>query len=75
MWYNQPSITPFKLFNKMQNQSHDPTSDSELILMTLADDMAQAATVFQGQGYETFIKARDTFKECLHEIIVGRPNT
>lgn len=37
--------------------------------MSLADDMAQAATVFQGQGYETFIKARETFKVSLHEII------
>lgn len=42
---------------------------SEQQLLELADSMAAAATVFSGHGYDTFIRAREEFKQVLHETI------
>jgi hypothetical protein len=39
-------------------------------LLDLADDMAEAATDFKGQGYRLFIAARQRFKECLDSLSI-----
>jgi hypothetical protein len=39
-------------------------------LLNLADDMAEAATDFKGQGYRLFIAARQRFKECLDSLSI-----
>jgi hypothetical protein len=41
-------------------------------LLELADDMAAAATNFRGQGYEQFLKARETFKDRLYELQISK---
>ena len=41
---------------------------SEKTLMSLADDMAAAATSFNSHGYEVFINSREAFKRALHEV-------
>lgn len=40
-------------------------------LMNLADDMAEAATQFNGQGYDAFLSAREMFKASLDAIILS----
>ena len=35
------------------------------ILVCLADEMAESATTFRGQGYSVFLKSRDKFVEAL----------
>jgi hypothetical protein len=47
----------------------DITENAELYLLSMADNMAAAASAFNAHGYDTFIQARDEFKEKLHEII------
>lgn len=42
---------------------------NEKTLLELADSMAAAASSFNAHGYDTFIQARDTFKEFLHTVI------
>jgi hypothetical protein len=37
-------------------------------LLDLADDMAEAATDFKGQGYRLFLAARERFKEYLNNL-------
>lgn len=44
---------------------------SEQTLMTLADDMAAAATSFNSHGYEVFINSREAFKRALHEVYLN----
>ena len=44
---------------------------SEQTLMTMADDMAMAATSFNGHGYEVFINSREAFKQALHELCLN----
>ena len=41
----------------------------EQLLLALADSMASAATTFSGQGYQSFLQARDEFKETLHNTL------
>jgi hypothetical protein len=38
-------------------------------LCDLADSMAQAATTFNGQGYWTFLQARQEFQQALEQIL------
>ncbi len=40
--------------------------------MDLADDLAAAATVFEGQGYTVFIRARELLKEELNRLITSK---
>ena len=40
--------------------------------MSLADDMAQAATTFAGQGYQQFLSAREAFKDAVHYLYERR---
>lgn len=42
---------------------------NEDILMSMADDMAAAATSFNAHGYEVFIRSRELFKETLHDFV------
>jgi hypothetical protein len=44
-------------------------NDDELTLMYLADSMASAATSFSAHGYDSFIQAREQFKDTLHKIL------
>lgn len=44
---------------------------NENVLMSLADDMAAAATTFNSHGYEVFINSRESFKSALHELCKG----
>lgn len=37
-------------------------------ILTMADDMAAAATTFNSHGYEVFIQSREAFKAKLKEI-------
>lgn len=37
-------------------------------IMDLADDMAEAATQFNGQGYDAFLSAREMFKVSLDKL-------
>jgi hypothetical protein len=48
----------------------DQKDDDELTLMYLADSMASAATSFSAHGYDTFIQAREQFKDTLHKILL-----
>ena len=41
---------------------------NEEVLMSLADDMASAATTFNSHGYGIFINARESFKEALQKL-------
>jgi hypothetical protein len=43
--------------------------EDELTLMYLADSMASAATSFSAHGYDSFIQAREQFKDTLHKIL------
>ena len=45
--------------------------ESENMLMNLADDMAAAATSFNGHGYQVFISSREQFRQTLHEILLN----
>lgn len=38
-------------------------------LLTSADNLAEAATSFAGQGYKMFIEARQSFIDLLHKFI------
>ena len=53
-------------------ENKDQTRPSEQSVMALVDSMAQAATVFAGQGYEQFLQARDAVKETLHNLCERR---
>jgi hypothetical protein len=48
----------------------DQKDDDELTLMYLADSMASAATSFSAHGYDSFIQAREQFKDTLHKILL-----
>lgn len=37
-------------------------------LLNLADEMAEAATEFKGQGYRLFLETREKLKEALDRI-------
>lgn len=37
-------------------------------LLDLADEMAEAATEFKGQGYRLFLNARERLKEALDKL-------
>ena len=41
----------------------------ETTMLSLADDMAAAASSFNAHGYEIFIKSRDTFKDALRQFV------
>jgi hypothetical protein len=45
-------------------------AEDEIVLMSLADDMASAATTFNAHGYEIFLRARETFQQTLHKALV-----
>lgn len=45
---------------------------NEQTLMSLADDMAAAATSFNSHGYEVFINSREAFKRALHEVYLNK---
>ena len=47
---------------------------SEEAVMALADDLAQAATTFAGQGYQQFLNAREAVKAAIN-ILYERRNT
>ncbi len=47
------------------------TEDSVVVLMNLADEMAAAATTFNGQGYASFLSARETFKDTLQKTLTN----
>lgn len=49
-------------------------NNDETTLMYLADNMASAATSFNAHGYDTFIQARETFKDTLHKILTDTKN-
>lgn len=51
------------------NQYDHSTNMNEDILMSMADDMAAAATSFNSHGYEVFILSRELFKETLHDFV------
>lgn len=38
-------------------------------LLDLADEMAEAATEFKGQGYRLFLNARERLKEALDKLL------
>ena len=46
------------------------TQQAELEILESADTIAAAATNFSGFGDDVFIKARDTFREVVHEWVV-----
>jgi hypothetical protein len=50
----------YDLSQKMQ-------SDNEA-LIELADEMAERATTFGGQGYKAFLESRERFTSALHRI-------
>lgn len=39
-----------------------------VLLVTLADEMAERATMFEGQGYKSFLDARENFVTTLHKL-------
>lgn len=41
---------------------------NESTLMSMADEMASAATTFHNNGYENFLLAREQFKQALHDF-------
>ncbi len=45
-------------------------AEDEIALMSLADDMASAATTFNAHGYEIFLRAREAFQQTLHKTLV-----
>jgi hypothetical protein len=45
-------------------------TEDEIALMSLADDMASAATTFNAHGYEIFLRAREAFQQTLHKALV-----
>lgn len=54
----------------MQNNNNQYDQNlSEDVLMSMADDMAAAATTFNSHGYEVFIRSRELFKETLHDFV------
>lgn len=44
---------------------------NEQTLLSLADNMAAAATTFNSHGYEVFINSREAFKRALHEVYLN----
>lgn len=44
-------------------------TETEALLLSLADNMASAATTFNAHGYDSFIQARENFKDTLHKIL------
>ncbi len=48
--------------------------EAENYILSLADDMAQAATNFKGQGYTSFLTAREALKSEIHNIINRKPD-
>lgn len=52
-----------------QNYYHEV---DEGVLMSLADNMAAAATTFNSHGYEVFINSRESFRTALREMIESK---
>lgn len=53
-----------------QSFQHIQTLDeTEQYLISLADNMASAATTFNSHGYEVFLQARSQFIQQLHEVL------
>lgn len=48
--------------------------ETEQYLLSLADNMASAATTFNSHGYEIFLQSRSQFIEQLHFILQGLCN-
>lgn len=46
---------------------------SEEEMISLADNMASAATTFNSHGYDTFISARQIFLDALHKLMNFKP--
>lgn len=44
----------------------------EGVLMSLADNMAAAATTFNSHGYEVFINSRESFRAALKEMLESK---
>lgn len=53
----------------MQQQSYSSNKVTETELLSLADNMASAATTFNAHGYEVFLQARERLKEAIHEAL------
>jgi hypothetical protein len=49
--------------------NNESIADNVVMLMQLADEMAAAATTFSGQGYSSFLQARETFKDTLEKTL------
>lgn len=48
---------------------HHVTQIDAQTLMSLADNMAAAASSFSSHGYDSFITARDVFKETVNTLV------
>lgn len=55
------------------NSKKQPRPDAPSV-MALVDSMAQAATVFAGQGYEQFLQSREAVKTAIY-LLYERRNT
>jgi len=56
----------------MEKRKENTPRPDEKTVMALVDSMAQAATVFAGQGYEQFLQSREAVKEMIHTIYERR---
>lgn len=52
-----------------QYTTNQHVTEDEIALMSLADDMASAATTFNAHGYEIFLRAREAFQRTLHKAL------
>lgn len=50
-------------------QQYFSSKVTETELLSLADNMASAATTFNAHGYEMFLQARERLKEAIHEAL------
>lgn len=53
----------------MDYNHYQSLPETEQYLLSLADNMASAATTFNSHGYEIFLQARSQFIKELHEVL------
>lgn len=53
---------------QLQNQMLKQIKEDSILLRVLADNMAECATNIQGQGYATFLQARENFLTELDRL-------
>lgn len=53
----------------INNQIIDKLYDDKIHIKLMADDMAEAATNIQGQGYLSFVNAREKFLSEVDRIV------